>query len=151
MFNIKEVVFHKKLGLCEIKETTVINGLDYYVINSNNDKSKIMIPVKNANILIRKVADKTEIERLKEIILSYNVEVIHDFKTRIKYYDELLKTGELEQLAKLIKIIYEQKQESNLSSGDKEILKKAEELLYSEVSFVMKIDEKDVRKYLYNK
>ena len=151
MFNIKEVVFHKKLGLCVIKEITVINEQDYYVLNSNNDKNKIMIPIKNANILIRKVSNKTEIERLKENISSYNVEVIHVFKTRIKHYDELLKTGELEQLIKLIKTIYEQKQEYNLSNADKEILKKAEELLYSEISYVMKIDEKDVKKYLYNK
>ena len=151
MFNIKEVVFHKKLGLCLIKEITVINDLDYYVLNSNNDKSKIMIPVRNANILIRKISNKEEIEKLKEDILSYNAEVIHDFKTRIRYYDELLKTGELEQLAKLINIIYEQKQESNLANADKEILKKAEDLLYSEISYVMKIDEKDVKKYLYNK
>ena len=150
MFNIKEVVFHKKLGLCVIKEITVINEQDYYVLNSNNDKNKIMIPIKNANILIRKVSNKTEIERLKENISSYNVEVIHVFKTRIKHYDELLKTGELEQLIKLIKTIYEQKQEYNLSNADKEILKKAEELLYSEISYVMKIDEKDVKKYLYN-
>lgn len=151
MFNIKEVVFHKKIGLSTIKEITVINDLDYYVLNSNNDKSKIMIPVKNANILIRKVSNKAEIERLKENISSYNVEVIHDFKTRIKHYEELLKTGELEKLAKLIKAIYEQKQEYNLSNADKEILKKAEDLLYSEISYVMKIDEKDVKKYLYNK
>lgn len=151
MFNIKEVVFHKKIGLSTIKEITVINDLDYYVLNSYNDKSKIMIPVKNANILIRKVSNKAEIERLKEDISSYNVEVIHDFKTRIRHYDELLKTGELEQLAKLIKIIYEQKQESNLANADKEVLKKAEDLLYSEISYVMKIDEKDVKKYLYNK
>ena len=150
MFNIKEVVFHKKLGICVIKEITVINDMDYYVLNSNNDASKIMIPVKNANILIRKVSNKEKIEKLKENISSYNVEVIHDFKTRIKHYDELLKTGELEQLAKLIKIIHEQKQEANLANADKEVLKKAEELLYSEVSYVMKIDEKDVRKYLYN-
>ena len=151
MFNIKEVVFHKKLGLCLIKEISVINYLDYYVLNSNNDKSKIMIPVRNANILIRKVSNKEEIEKLKEYISSYNVEVIHDFKTRIKHYDELLKTGELEKLVKLIKTIYEQKQEYNLSNADKEILKKAEDLLYSEISYVMKIDEKDVKKYLYNK
>ena len=64
---------------------------------------------------------------------------------------EEMTLSELKQLAKLIKIIYEQKQESNLANADKEILKKAEELLYSEVSYIMKIDEKAVKKYLYNK
>ena len=151
MFNINDVVFHKKIGLCVIKENTIINNIDYYVLDSNNDKSKIMIPVNNAGILIRNLYSKEKIEKLKKDISNYNAEIIYDFKLRVKYYDESLKSGDIEQLAKLVKSIYNQKQNANLTTADKEILKKAEELLYSEISYVMKIDEKDVKKYLYNK
>ena len=153
MYKIGEVIAHNKLGLCTIKEITQINDIDYYVLISNIDNTKIMIPISNADKLTRKIITKEEIEELVNKIPNINIDLIKDFKTRMKTYDELLKSGEIENLAILSRTIYEYKKESNnLTIADKEIFKATEKILFDELAYVLEIDNKnDVAKYLFNK
>ena len=153
MYKIGEVIAHNKLGLCTIKEITQINDIDYYVLISNIDNTKIMIPISNADKLTRKIITKEEIEELVNKIPNINIDLIKDFKTRMKTYDELLKSGEIENLAILSRTIYEYKKESNnLTVADKEIFKATEKILFDELAYVLNMDNKnDVVKYLFKK
>lgn len=112
-----------------------------------------MIPISNADKLMRKVITREEIEKLVDKIPNINIDLIKDFKTRIKKYDELLKSGEIENLAILSRTIYEYKKESNnLTIADKEIFKSTENLLFDELAYVLDMDNKeDVVKYLFKK
>ena len=153
MYKIGEVIAHNKLGLCTIKEITQINDIDYYVLISNIDNTKIMIPISKADKLTRKIITKEEIEELVNKIPNINIDLIKDFKTRMKTYDELLKSGEIENLAILSRTIYEYKKESkNLTVADKEIFKATEKILFDELAYVLNMDNKnDVVKYLFKK
>ena len=152
MFKIGEVVVHNKQGLCTIKELTKINDMDYYVLTSSRDDTKIMIPVNNANNLIRKIITKQEIDELIKKIQKIEVNSIPDFKTRVKKYDELLKSGEPEKLVVLLKMIHKYKKENNnLTIADKEISKAAEKLLFDEFAYVLTIKSNEVEKYLFKK
>ena len=153
MYKIGEVIAHNKLGLCTIKEITQINDIDYYVLISNIDNTKIMIPISKADKLTRKIITKEEIEELVNKIPNINIDLIKDFKTRMKTYDELLKSGEIENLAILSRTIYEYKKESNnLTMADKEIFKVTEKILFDELAYVLDMDNKnDVVKYLFKK
>lgn len=150
MFKIGETIAHNKLGLCEVKEIKEINNMDYYVLISNNDNTKIMIPVSNADELARKLITKDEIDDLVNKIPTINIDLIRDFKTRIKKYEELLKSGETENLAILARNIYEYKKaKNNLTVADREIFKMAEKLLFDELAYVLGIDQDEVGKYLF--
>lgn len=150
MFKIEETVVHNKLGLCKIKEIIKINDMEYYVLMSDKDDTKVMIPINNAYKLMRKLITKEEIDKLVIKIPNINIDLIHDFKTRIKKYDELLKTGETEKLAILARNIYEYKKENNnLTVADKEIFKMAEKLLFDELAYVLEINPNDVGDYLF--
>lgn len=149
-YKIGETIVHNKLGLCTVKEITKMNDMDYYVLVPNKEDAKVMIPVSNAEKLTRKLVTKDEIDDLVNKIPDINIDLINDFKTRIKKYDELLKAGGTENLAILARTIYEYKKEkNNLTVADKEIFKLAEELLFTELSFVLNINPKDVGKYLF--
>lgn len=150
MFKTGEIIIHNKIGLCTIKEITKINEIDYYVLTSNKDDTKIMIPKANSGNLIRKVITKQEIENLVAKIPKIEVESIHDFKARVKKYEELLKSGETEKLVVLLKMIYKHKKVNNkLTVADKEISKAAEKLLFEELSYVLNINSNEVEKYLF--
>lgn len=149
-FKVGEVIMHNKSGLCRVKEITKINCMDYYILMPDNENTKIIIPVSNADKLTRKIITKDEIENLVNEIPNINIDLINDFKTRIKKYDELLKSGKTEDLAILARTIYEYKKEkSNLTIADKEIFKIAENLLFAELSYVLNINQEDVGKYLF--
>lgn len=150
MFKTGEIIVHNKMGLCTIKEITEFNGIEYYVLISSIDNTKIMIPKANSSKLIRKIITKQEIEELVAKIPEIEVESIHDFKTRVKKYEELLKSGETEKLIILLMMIYKHKKENNnLTVADKEISKNAEKLLFDELGYVLNINSNDVEKYLF--
>ena len=150
MFNIGEIVTHKKLGLCTIVDKEEINDEEYYVLNKNKDTVKIMVPVSNSNSFIRRPLTKEEIKKLQDKYKNYNVEIILEYKKRIKKYDELLKVGDIDNLIILLKMIYTHKKEkNNLTQADKDIQKQAERLLFSEIAYVLNINEGEVKKRLF--
>lgn len=150
MFKTGEIIVHNKMGLCTIKEITEFNGIEYYVLISNIDDTKIMIPKANSSKLIRKIITKQEIEELVTRIPKIEVESIYDFKARAKKYEELLKSGETEKLVILLKMIYKHKKENkNLTVADKEISKAAEKLLFDELGYVLNLNSNEVEKYLF--
>jgi len=150
MFKTGEIIVHNKMGLCTIKEITEFNGIEYYVLISSIDDTKIMIPKANSSKLIRKIITKQEIEELVTKIPEIEVEPIHDFKARVKKYEELLKSGETEKLVILLMMIYKhKKQNNNLTVADKEISKNAEKLLFDELGYVLNVNSNEVEKYLF--
>lgn len=150
MYNIGEIIVHKKLGLCTIIDKEEINDEEYYVLNKNEDTVKVMVPVNNAKNFIRKPLTIEQIQKLKERYKTYTVEIILDYKTRIKRYDELLKSGNVDNLMILLKMIYTHKKEkNNLTQADKDILKQAEKQLFTEIAYVLNINETEVKKVLF--
>lgn len=150
MFSVGEIIVHNKLGLCTVKEMTNFNNIDYYVLTTSEDDTKIMIPVSNSNKLLRKITTKQEVDNLVIKVPKLEVEIIRDFKTRVKKYEELLKSGETENLVILLKMIHKQKKENNnMTVADKEILKTAEKLLFNELAYVLNIETNEVEKYLF--
>jgi CarD family transcriptional regulator len=152
MFYIQDVIIHKKLGLCTIIDKTEINNTEYYILNKNEDTVKVMVPIDNASNFIRRPMTRKEIQKLKEKYKECNIEIILDYKTRIKKYDELLKSGEIDNLIILFKMIYtHKKSKNNLTQADKDILKQAEKLLFNEIAYVLNINEDEVKKEIFKK
>ena len=149
-FKIGEVIMHNKLGLCTLQEMTKINDMDYYVLISNRDNTKIMIPVISGKKLIRKIITKRELDELISRMQNTEVDLIADFKARAKKYEELLKSGETENLLILLRMInQQQKQKNRLSVADKEISKAAKKLLFDELMYVLNAKTEEVEKYLF--
>lgn len=150
MFKVGEVVVHNKVGLCTIKEISRINNMDYYVLISKKDNTKIMIPIANSNNLIRKITTKQEIDKLVTRVQKIEIDSIRDFKTRVKKYEQLLKSGESEKLVILLKMIDKyRKENNNLTMADKEISKVAEDLVFDEFAYVLNINSNEVGNYLF--
>lgn len=148
MFEVGEKIVHNKMGICNIVDITKINDMEYYILKSND--TKIMIPVIKADSLIRKTITKKNLDNVIKKIPTLKVEFISDFKTRIKKYEDLLKSGETEKLIFLIKIIQEQKRnKKNLTLAEKGILKLAEKLVYEECALVLDVKYNEVEKHLF--
>ncbi|MBE5822374.1 MAG: hypothetical protein E7311_07315 [Clostridiales bacterium] len=150
MFNIQDIVIHKKLGLCTIIDKAEINNTEYYVLNKNEDTVRVMVPIDNASNFIRRPMTIKEIQKLKAKYKERNIEIILDYKTRIKKYDELLKSGDVYNLIILLRMIYTHKKEkNNLTQADKDILKQAEKQLFSEIAYVLDIEDSEVKNILF--
>ena len=104
---------------------------------------------------MRPVISKEEAEKLINTIPTIQAEAYH---TRVlsdlsRHYEEILKTHDCADLIELTMSIYAKKQmveeqKKKFGSVDERFMKKAEELLFGELSAVLGIPRSEVSKYI---
>lgn len=152
MYKIGNAVVYKR-NVCNIENIKEINEKNYYVLEPVNDKSlKITIPVENSDEVIRNVISKHDAEELINSITNIDIIKTND-KLLENEYKELLKTGRLEDLIKIIKTTYlrnENRIENHkkISEKDDNYFNKAENLLYSELSISLGLSFDDTKDYI---
>jgi len=159
MFRINDYVVYNSTGVCQI--TDIINDKDasgnlveYYILQPvSNKKMIIKSPVNNPKVSIRKVMSKEDAIALISIMPELETVWINDHRLRNQSFKAALKTGECEELAKLIKTLYLKREEvsvlgKKLTKADEDILKAAEEHLYEEFAIALNIPQDEVVSYI---
>lgn len=138
MYKIGEyIVYNKEVCLIKDIKTKYINDIDYYILSPLDDKSlNIKIPVNNE--FIRKIINKKEALNLIEEIPTIEIIEIND-KNIESIYKQYINSSDLRDLVKIIKTTYlrnEDRLKSKRKIGeiDDQYFKKAEKLLYDELS-----------------
>lgn len=154
MFEIGEVVVYNQY-VCKIKEIRKNNmtGKDFYVITPVNDESLIIdLPIENKLGSIKKIMTKEEAEALIKKIPKTEVLDLNDKYIEQKY-KELFKTGDKLDLIKIIKTSYMRNyirinNKKKASEKDNIYFKKAENLLYYELSYSLSMSYDEVKEYI---
>ncbi|HBF0312688.1 CarD family transcriptional regulator [Clostridioides difficile] len=140
MYKIGENVMYPKEGACYVSDivTKEINHQEqkyYELIVIFNSSLKISIPVKNANkVGVRRVINEGEINKLIQEIDKSNDIWVLDRKERFKLYDKKLKSGNIFEIIRLIKMLEIQNSAKKLCSTDKAFLVKAQKFALSELA-----------------
>lgn len=148
MFDVGQIVIHKDHGVCVIKDVEHVSYVDkdYFIMYQIDQvTTKIMVPVDNIESMCRNLITK---EQALDLIKKYNLidgEYIVDNKKRKEEYTKLLKSGNLEDLIYLIKILeklFEDKKSANKAIGtiDSSLYNEAKHKLYQELSYVLGTD-----------
>ncbi len=164
MFEIGENIIYGNTGICKVEDIThpQMEGADkeklyYLLVPLNEKKSKIYTPTDNNKILMRRVLTKQEAEELVVDITNIEgIEYSSADKTREEKYKAILKTCDCHEWIKMIKTLYFRKKDlmskgKKLSNTDEKYLRKAEDNLYTELSFALDIDKSGVVEYIENR
>lgn len=155
MFKVGDYVVYKR-NVCKIKELKQINNKEYYVLEPVDDKTLLItIPTSIDSNLIRSVISKEESENLISEIPYIDI-IESNNKLLENEYKELLNTGRLEDLIKIIKTTYLRNNNrlnnhKKISEKDDNYFNKAEKLLYNELSISLGINVNDVKDYINKK
>ena len=150
MFNINDYVVYKR-NVCKVKE---IKDNLYYVLVPIDDES-LLITVPKDNINIRGIISKEDCEKL--INLIPNIEVIKTNDKLIENeYKNLLNSGKLEDLVKIIKTTYLRNLDrvsnhKKIGEKDDNYFKKSENLLYNELSICLNLSYEKTKEYVIKK
>ncbi|CEP48182.1 CarD family transcriptional regulator [Paraclostridium sordellii] len=159
MFNVDDYIMYGMTGVCKVVDITnekFINGekRKYYVLNPiyNNDTT-IRVPLDNDKIPMRKVISKGDMTSLINDIPNMEILWIDDEKKRMAQFETMLKSGQCEELIKLIKNIkfskkYARSNDKKLYKSDKDIMKEAKRLLTEEVAIILDIYPKEANSYI---
>lgn len=160
MFEKGELIMCGGHGVCRVVNVTgnPIDRLDkvrkYYVLEPVFEKgSTIYTPVDNSKVVMRKIMNKKEANDLIRQLSQMEVFWIQEEKGREQMYKEAIRTYDSRSLAQIIKTLYLRRQSrldegKKVLSSDEQYLRKAEELLYSEMSLALSIPKETVETYI---
>jgi CarD family transcriptional regulator len=101
-----------------------------------------MVPADScAEVGIRKVVSKRESERVLDVLRVPEPKVVGNWSRRFKANYEKLRSGDIYQVAEVVRNLSCQDDEKGLSAGEKRMLTKAKQVLLSEISVAIKKDE----------
>ena len=124
-----------------------VNGrnLCYYVLRMPIGNMLVMIPIEGCNdIGVRPVINE---ERALEVLaLIPNVEIDMTANWNRRYRENMLriKSGDLIEVAKVVKGLKAREQERGLSTGERKMLHSAKQILISELVLALKSDYEQV-------
>lgn len=159
MFKVNDYVIYGITGVCQIVDITkesLIDNLqkEYYVLKYIYDNDTIIkIPTDNEKVPMRKILSKGDVTTLINSMPSSETIWIDDDRKRNETFKSILKTGDIENLVKLIKSIYLDK-EYKKSIGkkvykiDNEIMQTAQRLLNEEFATILNISPSEVSSYI---
>jgi len=160
MYKINDYVVYGLTGVCQItdiqKDSIDDEEKEYYVLTPVfSENMTIKTPVDNVNTKMRKVITKKEALSLIAAMPDQETAWITDNRERSEAFKTALKTGKSEELVKLVKTIYLEKEEmatigKKLSKSDEEVLKAAEKQLNEEIAIALEIPLDKVTEYIIN-
>lgn len=153
MFNLGDKVVYPMhgAGVIETMESKEILGevKSYYVLKMPIGEMKLMIPVDNVNnIGLRNIIDKSLVEGVYDILKQ--AAVLNDSNWNKRYRDNMvkMKTGDIFEVAQVVRDLTYRDREKGLSTGEKKMLVSAKQMLVSEISLSIDADSSGIQEYL---
>ena len=152
-FEVGETVVypHHGAALIEAIETRVIKGEErmYLVLKVAQGDLTVRVPADNAEYVgVRDVVGQDGLERVFEILKAPHTEEPTNWSRRYKANVEKIASGDVNKVAEVVRDLWRRDRERGLSAGEKRMLAKARQILVSELTFAINVDEQEAEKKL---
>jgi CarD family transcriptional regulator len=140
----KVVYPHHGAAIIEGKEKRVFDGqkTDYFVLRITYGDLKVSIPVEKADeIGLREVINDEEVEEVFAVLRKKEARMPTNWSRRFKNHVEKLKSGDIYQVAEVVRNLSIREADKGLSAGEKRMLARARQILVSELTFALNVDE----------
>lgn len=146
-YHTGEKVFHIPEGVCLIEEISRMANFgeekEYYKLVPVMDKTvTIYVGIDGPAKYMRKLRSKENVQQIITLQQKSNMHWEKDEEKRISQMQTALRSDNAETAAKLIKMYHQRKKQERLSTSDNNLLKKAEQFLYSEFAEVLGVNYK---------
>lgn len=138
MFQIGDKIVHPMhgAGIVESIVTQKVNGVvrDYYTLKLPGRTMMVMIPVDNCTeIGVRPVVDSEYAAQVLSAIPTIEVNMTQNWNRRYRENMERLKSGDLLEVARVVKGLMLRDVDRGLSTGERKMLHSAKQILISEI------------------
>ena len=147
----KVVYPHHGAGLVMAKETRELMGekREYLTIKILHNELTVMVPCENAGKAgLRRVIDEEEIKKVTNVLTDDVSEMPKNWNRRFKYNREKIKTGDVFELAEVVRNLAIREMEKGLSTGEKQMYTRAKKILASEFMYAKDMTEDEAAAWL---
>ena len=142
---------HHGAGVVLKRETKDLMGekRDYLTINILHNNMTVMVPCENAHIAgLRRVIDEEQVKKVIGVLTDEVSEMPKNWNRRFKHNREKIKTGDVYELAEVVRNLAIREWEKGLSTGEKQMYTRARKILASELMYALGMDEDEAEDYL---
>jgi CarD family transcriptional regulator len=147
----KVVYPHHGAAIVERREHRVAFGQDqeYLVLRLAYGDLTLMVPVANAEeVGLREVINDEEVEEVFAVLRKKEARMPANWSRRYKNHVEKLKSGDIYQVAEVVRNLSIRDKDKGLSAGEKRMLSRARQILVSELTFALNLDEEAAERKL---
>ncbi|HEY3189151.1 MAG TPA: CarD family transcriptional regulator [Solirubrobacteraceae bacterium] len=121
----------------------------YLTIKILHNDMTVMVPCENAAVAgLRRVIDEETVEKVLAVLRDDVSEMPKNWNRRFKHNRDKIKTGDIYELAEVVRNLGLREWEKGLSTGEKQMFTRAKKILASELMYALDKDEDAAEAYL---
>jgi CarD family transcriptional regulator, regulator of rRNA transcription len=145
LFQVGDKVVYPHHGAAIIKglEEKEVYGQkkQYFVLRLSYGDLTLMVPADNTEeVGIRDVIARDELDKVFKVLRSKECRMPTNWSRRFKTHVEKLRSGDIYQVAEVVRNLARREKEKGLSAGEKRMLSKARQILVSELTFAADVE-----------
>ncbi len=155
MYNVGDKVVYPMHGagvIDSIEEKEILGEKQSYYILKMPGEVKVMVPILKAEQQgIRNVIDKTEAEKVINVLEQDETEMEKNWNKRYRENMDKMKSGNIYEIADVVRNLSFKQKEKGLSTGEKKMLHNAKQILVSELVLAEHATQDEVEELVDNK
>jgi CarD family transcriptional regulator len=147
----KVVYPHHGAGTVVKKESREVLGQkrEYLTIKILHNDMTVQVPCENADqVGLRRVIGEKEVTVVLKALTGGSTEMPKNWNRRFKHNRDKMKTGDVLELAEVVRNLALRDHEKGLSTGEKQMFVKAKKILASELMYAKNMDEEECAEWL---
>ena len=147
----KVVYPHHGAGTIVSRDTRQVGDQEreYLTIKILHNDMTVTIPLDSADrVGLRKVIQEETVDQVIEVLQGDGTKMPKNWNRRFKHNRDKMKTGDIFEMAEVVRNLAQRDQEKGLSTGEKQMFSKAKRILASELMYAKSMDEDEAREFL---
>ena len=145
-FKKGDTVIYPQHGACLVQGTKKVVAFgetqEYLILRTIINEMTLSVPVaRAADVGVRPPVSPDELEDLVSVLSKADPRVPSNWSRRFKNHQEKLKSGDVYQVAEVVRNLALREVTKGLSAGEKAMLVRARGILVSELSFALNVSE----------
>ena len=122
---------------------------EYLTIKILHNDMTVMVPSENAGKAgLRRVIDEETVQKVMAVLCADCSEMPKNWNRRFKHNRDKIKTGDIYELAEVVRNLAVREQEKGLSTGEKQMFTRAKKILASELRYALDKNEEETEAHL---
>jgi CarD family transcriptional regulator len=124
---------------------------EYLTIKILHNDMTVMVPTQNAAVAgLRPIIDEQTCQKVIAVLQDECSEMPKNWNRRFKHNRDKIKTGDIYELAEVVRNLGIREAEKGLSTGEKQMFTRAKKILASELMYALEMDEDEVDQHLHS-
>src|SRR5437763_593418 len=122
---------------------------EYLTIKILHNNMTVMVPSENAALAgLRRVIDDETLKKVQAVLQDECSEMPKNWNRRFKHNRDKIKTGDIYELAEVVRNFAVREADKGLSTGEKQMFTRAKRILASELMYALEMDEEEVEEHI---